>query len=112
MDPSHIPKQKKEGFKGRGSGSASSGSASSGSASSGSLGTSILENSGLMVHAGGITQCSSTDQTWFCWLSRLVGMIQYVFFLIVIVVMVYYFVWPIIAKKLGFSGSRKGKRRG
>jgi hypothetical protein len=100
MDPSLIPKQKKEGFKGgRGGGN-------------GSLGTSILGNSGLMVHAGGITQCSSTDQTWFCWLSRLVGMIQYVFFLIVIIFIIYYFVWPIIAKKLGFSGSRRGKRRG
>ena len=102
MDPSLIPKQKKEGFKGRGGGSASSGG----------LGASMLGNSGLMVHAGGITQCSSTDQTWFCWLSRLVSMIQYVFFLIVIVFIVYYFVWPIITKKLGFSGSRKGKRRG
>jgi hypothetical protein len=102
MDPSLIPKQKKEAFKGgRGDGGASSG-----------LGASMLGNSGLMVHAGGITQCSSTDQTWFCWLSRLVGMIQYVFFLIVIVFMVYYFVWPIIAKKLGFSGSRRGKGRG
>ena len=101
MDPSLIPKQKKEGFKGRGGGSGSSG-----------LGASMLGNSGLMVHAGGITQCSSTDQTWFCWLSRLVSMIQYVFFLIVIVFMVYYFVWPIIAKKLGFSGSHRGKGRG
>jgi hypothetical protein len=100
MDPSLIPKQKKEGFKGR---------RSSGSTG---LGASMLGNSGLMVHAGGITQCSSTDQTWFCWLSRLVGMIQYVFFLIVIIFIVYYFVWPIIGKKLGFSGSRKGKRRG
>jgi hypothetical protein len=103
MDPSLVPKDKKEAFKGgRGGG--------------GRLGASMLGNSGLMVHAGGITQCSSTDQTWFCWLSRLVGIIQYVFFLIVIVFIVYYFVyyfvWPIIAKKLGFSGSRKGKRRG
>jgi hypothetical protein len=104
MDPSHIkPAEKKEAFKGGRGG---------GSASSGGLGASMLGNSGLMVHAGGITQCSSTDQSWFCWLSRLVGMIQYVFFLIVIVFMVYYFVWPIIAKKLGFSGSRKGKGRG
>jgi hypothetical protein len=83
-----------------------------GGASGGSLGTSILGNSGLMVHAGGITQCSSTDQTWFCWLSRLVGMIQYVFFLIVIVFIVYYFIWPMISKNLGFSGSRRGKGRG
>jgi hypothetical protein len=101
MDPSLIPKQKKEGFKGRGGGRSDSG-----------LGASMLGNSGLMVHAGGITQCSSTDQTWFCWLSRLVSMIQYVFFLIVIVFMVYYFVWPIIGKKLGFSGSRRGRGRG
>lgn len=100
MDPSLIPKEKKEAFKGGGGGRGGSGS----------LGTSMLGNSGLMVHAGGITQCSSTDQTWFCWLSRLVGMIQYVFFLIVIVFMVYYLVWPMMAKKLGFSG--KGKRRG
>ena len=105
MDPSRIsPKENKEAFKG-GRGGGSSGRSSS-------LGASMLGNSGLMVHAGGITQCSSTDQTWFCWLSRLVGIIQYVFFLIVIVFMVYYFVWHIIAKKLGFSGSRKGKRRG
>ena len=77
MDPGLVEKEKKEAFKG-GRGGGSSG-----------LGASMLGNSGLMVHAGGITQCSSTDQTWFCWLSRLVGMIQYVFFLIVIVFMVY-----------------------
>jgi len=77
-----------------------------------SLGTSILGNSGLMVHAGGITQCSSTDQTWFCWLSRLVGMIQYVLFILVIIFVLYYFVWPMISKNLGFSGSRRGKGRG
>ena len=105
MDPGLVEKEKKEAFKGgRGGGGRSSGG--------GGGGASMLGNSGLMVHAGGITQCSSTDQTWFCWLSRLVGMIQYVFFLIVIVFIVYYFVWPMIAKKLGFSGSRKGKRRG
>lgn len=93
-------KEKKESFKGGGGGRG------------GSLGTSILENSGLIVHAGGITQCSSTDQTWFCWLSRLVGMIQYVLFILVIIFVLYYLVWPIIGKKLGFSGKAKGKRRG
>ena len=93
MDPI---KEKKEAFKG-GSGS-----------SSGNIGTSILGNSGVMVHAGAITQCSSTDQTWFCWLSRLVGMIQYVLFILVIIFVLYYLVWPIIAKKLGFSGKRRG----
>jgi hypothetical protein len=98
MDPGLVEKEKKEGFKGgRGGGRGSE-----------SLGASMLGNSGLMVHAGGITQCSSTDQSWFCWLSRLVGMIQYVFFLIVIIFIVYYFVWHIIAKKLGFSGKRRG----
>lgn len=108
MDPSLVEKEKKEAFKGGRGGGGSSGRSSGG----GGGGASMLGNSGLMVHAGGITQCSSTDQTWFCWLSRLVGMIQYVFFLIVIIFIVYYFVWHIIAKKLGFSGSRKGKRRG
>ena len=92
-----------ESFKG-GRGGGSSGR------SNGSLGASMLGNSGLMVHAGGITQCSSNDQTWFCWLSRLVGMIQYVLFILVIIFVIYYIVWPFVAKKLGFSG--KAKRRG
>jgi hypothetical protein len=100
MDPI---KEKKEAFKGGRGG---------GGGSSGNIGTSILGNSGLMVHAGGITQCSSTDQTWFCWLSRLVGIIQYVLFILVIIFVLYYFVWPMVSKNLGFSGSRKGKRRG
>ena len=98
MDPL---KEEMESFKGGRGG---------GGGSSGNLGTSILGNSGLMVHAGGITQCSSTDQTWFCWLSRLVGMIQYVLFILVIIFVLYYIVWPFVAKKLGFSS--KGKRRG
>ena len=98
MDPM---KEEMESFKGGRGG---------GGGSSGNLGTSILGNSGLMVHAGGITQCSSTDQTWFCWLSRLVGMIQYVLFILVIIFVIYYIVWPFVAKKLGFSG--KAKRRG
>lgn len=104
MDPSLVPKEKKEAFKG------SRGSGGSSGRSSG-LGASMLGNSGLMVHAGGITQCSSTDQSWFCWLSRLVGIIQYVLYILVIIAVLYYIVWPIIAKKLGFSGKGKGKRR-
>jgi hypothetical protein len=74
------------------------------------LGTSILANSGVVAHAGGITQCSSTDTTWFCWLSRLVGMLQYVLYIFFVLLLVYYFVFPFISKKLGFSGSKKGGR--
>lgn len=107
MDPGLVEKEKKEAFKGgRGGGGRSSGGGGGGG------GASMLGNSGLMVHAGGITQCSSTDQTWFCWLSRLVGMIQYIIVLILIGYLIYYVVWPMMTKKLGFSGSRKGKRRG
>ena len=82
-----------------------------GGKSGGGLGSSIIGNSGMMFHAGGITQCSSTDQTWFCYLSRLVGMISYIMFLIVIVYLIYIFVWPWVAKRLGFRGAGGGRRK-
>jgi len=72
--------------------------------------TGALGNSGVVAHAGGITQCSSTDTTWFCWLSRVVGILNYVLYIFVILLAVYYFILPFLAKKLGFSGSKKGGR--
>jgi hypothetical protein len=57
----------------------------------------------VMFHTGAITQCSSTDQTWFCYLSRIVGIIGYIIFLIAIVYLIYIFVWPWVAEKLGFG---------
>lgn len=80
-----------------------------GGKSGGGLGSSIAANSGLMFHAGSITHCSSTDQSWFCYLSRLVGIIGNIIFLIVIVYIIYIFVWPWVAEKLGF-GKRSGRR--
>lgn len=96
-------KKESEGFKGGRGGRSKSNTGAA-------LGTSILANSGVVAHAGGITQCSSTDTTWFCWLSRLVGILQYVLYIFVILLAVYYFILPFLAKKLGFSGSKKGGR--
>jgi hypothetical protein len=92
--------REEEGFKSKSSGAAAGG-----------LGSSIIGNSGMMFHAGGITQCSSTDQTWFCYLSRLVGMISYIIFLIAMVYLIYIFVWPWITKRLGFRGAGGGRRK-
>jgi hypothetical protein len=72
---------------------------------------SMFGNSGMMFHAGAITQCSPTDQTWFCYLSRIVGMISYIIFLIAIVYLIYTFAWPWIAKRLGFRGAGGGRRK-
>lgn len=96
MDRENRMEREEEGFKG--------------GKSSGGLG-SIAGNSGMMFHAGGITQCSSTDQTWFCFLSRLVGMISYIMFLIAVVYLIYIFVWPWVAKRLGFRGAGGGRRK-
>ena len=67
---------------------------------------------GMMFHAGAITQCSPTDQTFFCSLSRIVGIIGNIMFLIAIVYLIYIFVWPWVAEKLGFGKRGAGGRRG
>jgi len=91
--------REEEGFKGGGGGGAG-------------IGSSIASNSGVMFHTGAITQCSSTDQTFFCSLSRIVGIIGYIIFLIAIVYIIYIFVWPWVAEKLGFGKRGARGRRG
>jgi len=88
-------KEEYEAFKGRSGGGQSN------------AGSSLLANSGVIAHTGAITQCSSTDTTWFCWLSRLVGTLQYIFMILIVIFLIYYFVLPFLANKLGFSGSKK-----
>ena len=94
MDRENRMEREEEGFKGGKSG-----------------GSSMFGNSGMMFHTGAITQCSPTDQTLFCSLSRIVGIISYIIFLIAIVYLIYIFVWPWIAKRLGFRGAGGGRRK-
>jgi hypothetical protein len=93
-------KKQKEGFKGgRGSGGAAGGAASS-----------MLSNSGMQLHTGGVTMCPPSDQTFYCQLNRFFGYISYFLTAVALIYIFYVFVWPYIAKKGRglFSG---GKRR-
>jgi hypothetical protein len=87
-------KKKKEGFKG--------------SKSSGA-GSSMLSNSGLQLHTGGVTMCPPSDQTFYCQLSRFFGYISYFITAIALIYIFYVFVWPYIAKK--GRGILSGKKR-
>jgi hypothetical protein len=77
--------KRKESFKGKSSGS------------SGAAGG-LLANSGVQLHTGAVTMCSPTDQSWYCYLSRIIGYIGMALFFLTLLYVAYVFLGPYFSK--------------
>lgn len=60
--------------------------------------TGLLANSGVQLHTGAVTMCSPTDQSWYCYLSRIIGYIGMALFFVALLYVAYVFLGPYFSK--------------